>query len=202
MEIYAILSGKGGTGKTTLAVHLAVAAERSGETSIIIDLDPQGSATDWGTSRQGETPVVVAADPTRLPEILKTAEAKAVDVAVIDTVPHTDRDVYTHTFNTGEKNEKGDRSRNRPESDSKRNTAGRTDTNAPSEKHTHRQKDDRRTLRSHSASPAEAVSVRPRLHHSRPLSRSHRPAHDSIGHATDHRREISEDLCLIFVEFL
>ncbi len=97
MEIYAILSGKGGTGKTTLAVHLSVAAELSGEKSIVVDLDPQGSATDWGTSRQAETPVVVAADPTRLADILKTAEANVVDVAVIDTAPHTDRDVYTQT---------------------------------------------------------------------------------------------------------
>ena len=97
MEIYAILSGKGGTGKTTLAVHLAVAAERSGQTSVVIDLDPQGSATDWGHSRQAETPVVVAADPARLADILETAEANVVDVAVIDTAPHTDRDVYTQT---------------------------------------------------------------------------------------------------------
>ena len=97
MEIYAILSGKGGTGKTTLAVHFAVAAERSGQKSILVDLDPQGSAMAWGNSRQAETPVVVAADPTRLPEILKTAEANRVDVAVIDTAPHTDRDVYTRS---------------------------------------------------------------------------------------------------------
>lgn len=97
MEIYAILSGKGGTGKTTLAVHFAVAAERSGQTSVVIDLDPQGSATDWGHSRQAETPVVVAADPARLADILETAEANAVDVAVIDTAPHTDRDVYTRS---------------------------------------------------------------------------------------------------------
>ena len=47
MEIYAILSGKGGTGKTTLAVHLSVAAELSGEKSIVVDLDPQGSVTDY-----------------------------------------------------------------------------------------------------------------------------------------------------------
>ena len=97
MEIYAILSGKGGTGKTTLAVHLAVAAERSGQTSVIIDLDPQGSAMAWGNSRQAETPVVVAADAARLPDLLKTAETNAVDVAVIDTAPHTDRDVYTRS---------------------------------------------------------------------------------------------------------
>ncbi len=62
MEIYVMLSGKGGSGKTTLAVHLAVAAELSGKTVALIDLDPQGSAMAWGQTRPSATPVVVSAD--------------------------------------------------------------------------------------------------------------------------------------------
>ena len=43
MKTLAILSRKGGTGKTTIAVHLSVAAEQAGHTTALIDLDPQAS---------------------------------------------------------------------------------------------------------------------------------------------------------------
>lgn len=98
MEIYVMLSGKGGSGKTTLAVHLAVAAELSGKTVALIDLDPQGSALSWGASRPAETPVVVSvSDADRLKAVLETAAANGVEVAVIDTAPHTDMDVSAAT---------------------------------------------------------------------------------------------------------
>jgi len=51
MKTLAVLSRKGGTGKTTLAIHLAVAAERAGHTAILIDLDPQASAAKWSDRR-------------------------------------------------------------------------------------------------------------------------------------------------------
>jgi cellulose biosynthesis protein BcsQ len=40
MRVITIASQKGGSGKTTLALHLAAEAERSGETAVIVDLDP------------------------------------------------------------------------------------------------------------------------------------------------------------------
>ena len=46
MNIIAIIAQKGGTGKTTLAISLAVAAERAGRMVAIIDLDPQASASN------------------------------------------------------------------------------------------------------------------------------------------------------------
>ena len=42
----AIISQKGGTGKTTLALNLAVASEAAGYPAVIIDLDPQASAKE------------------------------------------------------------------------------------------------------------------------------------------------------------
>ena len=47
MKTIAILSNKGGAGKTTIVLHLAVAAERRGVTVAVIDLDPQASAAEW-----------------------------------------------------------------------------------------------------------------------------------------------------------
>ena len=90
MKTLAILSRKGGTGKTTLAVHLAVAAEQAGHTATIIDLDPQASATKWGDTRDADSPVVISAHSSRLPDILHTAEQSGATLAILDTAPHTE----------------------------------------------------------------------------------------------------------------
>ena len=90
MKTLAILSRKGGTGKTTIAVHLAVAAERAGQTTALIDLDPQSSAVSWSDRRAGETPVVISAHASRLPDLLAKAEHSGVDLAIIDTAAHAE----------------------------------------------------------------------------------------------------------------
>ena len=51
MKKIAFLAQKGGSGKTTLAVHTAVAATEAGESVVVIDTDPQKSATVWGSPR-------------------------------------------------------------------------------------------------------------------------------------------------------
>ena len=56
MKTLAILSRKGGTGKTTLAVNLSVAAARAGHSTILVDLDPQASAAKWNDNREGDDP--------------------------------------------------------------------------------------------------------------------------------------------------
>ena len=66
MYTVALIAQKGGTGKTTLAVSLAVAAGQVGMTSIIIDLDPQGTACNWKDRRKSDGPVVIDAQPGRL----------------------------------------------------------------------------------------------------------------------------------------
>jgi len=85
MYTVALIAQKGGTGKTTLAVSLAVAAGQVGMTSIIIDLDPQGTACNWKDRRKSDGPVVIDAQPGRLAAALVKAEENGVDFAVIDT---------------------------------------------------------------------------------------------------------------------
>jgi chromosome partitioning protein len=89
MFTVAILSQKGGTGKTTMALHLAVGAEKAGQLAAVIDLDPQASAAGWKDSRQAETPVVVSVPATRLPQALEAARAGGADLALIDSAPHS-----------------------------------------------------------------------------------------------------------------
>ena len=49
--IIALLNQKGGVGKTTLAVHIAVALSKRGNKVLLVDADPQGSALDWSAAR-------------------------------------------------------------------------------------------------------------------------------------------------------
>ncbi len=90
MKTIAIISQKGGAGKTTLAIHLAVAAEQSKQSAAIIDLDPQASATGWGDHRSSDTPAVVSAQAARLPQVREAASKAGAVLAVIDTAPHSE----------------------------------------------------------------------------------------------------------------
>jgi chromosome partitioning protein len=85
MQTIALIAQKGGTGKTTLALSLAVAAVRDGKAALIIDLDPQASACKWGDRRNADAPLIVDAQPSRLANALLKAEQAGVDVAIIDT---------------------------------------------------------------------------------------------------------------------
>jgi chromosome partitioning protein len=88
MHTIAILSQKGGTGKTTLTLHLAVASECAGQAAAVIDLDPQASAAGWKDSRASETPVVVPVPSSRLPQAIEAARAGGAALTLIDTAPH------------------------------------------------------------------------------------------------------------------
>jgi chromosome partitioning protein len=90
MKVFAVISQKGGAGKTTLALHLAVAAELAGQSTAVIDLDPQASATGWKDTRKEETPAVVSAQAARLPKVLEAAADHGADLAIIDTAPHSE----------------------------------------------------------------------------------------------------------------
>ncbi len=92
MKTIAFLSQKGGSGKTTLAVHTAVAAQESKERVVVIDTDQQKSATSWSQTREAATPVVVTVAASKLTTVLEAAKADGMTLAVVDTAPHTATD--------------------------------------------------------------------------------------------------------------
>jgi chromosome partitioning protein len=90
MKIISIVSQKGGAGKTTIAVHLAVVASNAGLTVALLDLDPQATATSWADWRGGENPACVATPHTRLGPTLEEARRSGVDLVIIDSPPAAD----------------------------------------------------------------------------------------------------------------
>jgi chromosome partitioning protein len=90
MKVVAVVCRKGGVGKTTVATHLAVAAEKLGLVTVVLDLDPQANSTLWGDHRAGSSPAVVAAQVARLPLFLKQAQDQDADLLLLDTPPHAD----------------------------------------------------------------------------------------------------------------
>lgn len=88
MQVVALSSQKGGSGKTTLTGHLAVQAARTGNGKVaVIDTDPQGSAAGWGRARVAEDPVVFTAAPNQLPAALERLKTDGYSLVFIDTPP-------------------------------------------------------------------------------------------------------------------
>jgi chromosome partitioning protein len=90
MPTIAIVSQKGGSGKTTLAINLAVAATNDDKLTCIIDTDPQATAAAWSDWRGDYQPEVITTPPARLARTLQTCAKADVEVIVIDTPPHAD----------------------------------------------------------------------------------------------------------------
>ena len=90
MATIAIISQKGGAGKTTLALHLAAAAQDAGRVALIIDTDPQATASQWAAWRQEAPPEVIDSPPPRLAAKVEAAQGQGAELIVIDTPPHAD----------------------------------------------------------------------------------------------------------------
>ncbi len=90
MKILAILAQKGGSGKTTVAVHMAVCAARQNLRTALVDLDPQRSAFGWNESRPADRKLdAVQAEPDQVAALLQRAQVGGIDLAIIDTAPHS-----------------------------------------------------------------------------------------------------------------
>ncbi len=85
MKTIALVTQKGGTGKSSLAVSLAVAAQESGRRVYIVDLDPQGTAKNWYERREAEEPQVASLDAAKLKDALKALARQGYDLVFLDT---------------------------------------------------------------------------------------------------------------------
>lgn len=90
MKTVAIVSQKGGAGKTTLAINLATAAQLAGFETLVIDTDPQATASTWSQWRGDAPPEVIDSAPSRVADKLAKAASMGAAFAVIDTPPHAD----------------------------------------------------------------------------------------------------------------
>jgi chromosome partitioning protein len=95
MRTIAVISQKGGAGKTTLALHIAVAAELAGYSTVLIDMDPQGTAEAWSEWRKEAPPTVIPAKTATLARTLARAAEHGAEFAVIDTPPLAEAEART-----------------------------------------------------------------------------------------------------------
>ncbi len=94
MKTIVIANQKGGSGKSTSTVHLAVAAEHAGDGPVVIsDTDPQGSTADWFNQRTKAgiaAPRYAPLDIAQLGNSLRKIEQAGVNYVFIDTAPAKD----------------------------------------------------------------------------------------------------------------
>jgi chromosome partitioning protein len=85
MQTIALVARKGGCGKTTVAVHLALAAWLRGLHVLLADVDPQLSATEALRERRGLGPSLVTTIPSKLYALQMNAVREGMDLMIIDT---------------------------------------------------------------------------------------------------------------------
>ena len=85
MKVISVLNQKGGSGKTTIATHLARAIQLKGFSVVLVDSDPQGSSRDWAAvNEENPVPVVGIDRPTIERDLKRIAEK---DYVIIDGAP-------------------------------------------------------------------------------------------------------------------
>ena len=93
MRTIAVVARKGGAGKTTLAVHLALAGYLRGHATILADADPQRSASEVLRMRSAEGPKRVETSGAKLFALKDSAERSGADFLIVDTPPGPEQDV-------------------------------------------------------------------------------------------------------------
>lgn len=88
--VITIAQQKGGAGKTSLSVHLSVAWRQSGQQVALIDIDPQGSLTEWFARRDADEGMSLSTiEGWRAPSESNRLK-RSSDLVVIDSPPHTE----------------------------------------------------------------------------------------------------------------
>lgn len=95
-QVITIAQQKGGSGKTTLAVNLAIAYRQAGRTVALLDTDPQGSLGRWFMTRRdrlGDPGVDFSTASAWGVSYEVEKLRRAVDIVIVDTPPKVDADL-------------------------------------------------------------------------------------------------------------
>lgn len=85
MKAITFVTQKGGSGKSTLCISLAIAAQETGKSVCILEMDRQATVSDWAEHRQSQTPEVAQIDAPQLDDIMERLKGSAYDYVFIDT---------------------------------------------------------------------------------------------------------------------
>ena len=85
MKVVSFISQKGGTSKSTTALNLAVEAVAYGIEVVVLDLDPQRSASEWAEIRGDQSPLVAAPSVVHLPQTIDAVRDNGAELVIIDT---------------------------------------------------------------------------------------------------------------------
>jgi len=89
LQVISFVAQKGGTGKSTVCIHLAVYAESMGLDVLVADLDPHSCTTaEWASERESQSPFVITADKDDLNQLKKQAEEEKFDLLLLDCPPY------------------------------------------------------------------------------------------------------------------
>jgi chromosome partitioning protein len=88
VHILAVLSQKGGTGKSHTVRSLAVAGIHDGRKVAIIDADPQATVVAWGKRRKHNAPHIVALGSQTVASQIEYLQGRGAELIVVDTPPH------------------------------------------------------------------------------------------------------------------
>lgn len=91
MFVLSVVAQKGGSGKSSMAIHLAVEGHLRGLRTLLIDIDTQASAAKIMDRRGDDPPDVATEAAGRLEKAVQAARLAGYDFVVIDTVPQADR---------------------------------------------------------------------------------------------------------------
>ena len=90
MKTIALINQKGGVGKTTIAIHLATSFWQNGKNALVLDLDPQASASEWHDARSIEFPAVMSIQSSRLEKVVEEVRGIDTEILILDTAPHSE----------------------------------------------------------------------------------------------------------------
>jgi len=90
MIVVGVIGQKGGGGKTTVSLSLAVASAEQSLAAAVIDIDQQANAAKWRDRRTSESVAVIGTLQSRIRQTLETARSHGADFVVIDSPGHND----------------------------------------------------------------------------------------------------------------